>query len=228
MQLVKANLRNHLSLAKQELKQRKFAILPNILPDTLDAVVSQFGSLVEVYGVKYYLVKPTTNVYSANSPDALYPHSDLNEAADNEVIVGLYTNIQDRFPQGGYTGICDMTPFFDALSAADRDYLMNREVTIVANSHLKKMGAEFYHGPMLKVREDGSYSFRFSYNFTQVLQDDTHFIALREQIIEYYHAHKISVKLPQYGLLLFDNAMCLHDRSNIYDMNRALYRFYIK
>lgn len=228
MELAKVNSKSDVSLAKQELVQRKFAFIPGVMPDTLDDVVSNFGTIREVYGVKYYLVRPTTAVYSANSPDALLPHTDLNEAGDNDVIVGLYTEVADQFQQGGYTGVCDMTPFFDGLSAADRDYMLHQEVTIVANNHLKKMGAEFYHGPMLKVREDGSYSFRFSYNFTQVLQDDTRFISLREQIVAYYHVNKVSVKLPKYGLLLFNNSMCLHDRSNIYDMNRSLFRFYVK
>ena len=228
MEIQKANAVSKISFAMETLAKSKFVIVPSLQPNELEGFVSYFGTIEEQYGKRFYPVKPTTALYSANSSKALYPHTDRNEHADNEILVGLYVERQDKFDQGGYTGVCDMNPFLDSLSADELDYLTGTEVTIIANNVLKTMGADFYHGPMLKVKPDGSYSFRFSYNFTQVLQDDGRFLSFRDKVITFYNDNKMVIKMPKMSLLLFDNTVCLHDRTNIYDLDRSLFRFYVK
>lgn len=233
-------LNNCLLWAKECLDKQNYVLLTDVFREIdHDSIMTKglnvfkdlivvFGELLEQYGNTVYHVTPTTKLYSANSVRSLYPHTDRNEHSEINIIAGLYCDNPDRFDQGGYTSICDMTNFIANLPKGLKDYLKNESFTIIPNNVLKNKGASHFHGPLLEEFEDGSFSFRFSYNFTQVLVDDYRFLSFRNSVIEYFNKHKILIKIPHNGLLLFKNHICLHARTDIVDVRRSLYRLYLK
>ncbi len=228
------------SWAKDCLEQQNYVLLTDVLkhidhdsimidsPKVFKKVTDTFGELLEQYGNSVYHVFPKTTLYSANSAKALWPHSDRNEHPEIKMIAGLFCDNPDRFDQGGYTSICDMTNFISSLSEEVKTYLKTNQFTIIANTILKDKGASHFHGPLLHEFEDGSFHFRFSYNLTQTLVDDYRFLSFRDAVIQYYNTYKIVIKVPHNGLLLFNNHVCLHGRTDIADTNRSLYRLYLK
>jgi len=226
--------------AKDCLEQQNYVLITDVLkeinhdtimtnsPKVFEKVINVFGELLEQYGNMVYHVVPTTKLYSANSMKFLWPHTDRNEHPKIKMIAGLYCDNPDRFDQGGYTSICDMTNFIANLPEELKTYLKTEQFTIVANNILKDKGASYFHGPLLQEFEDGSFKFRFSYNFTQVLVDDYRFLSFRDAVINYYDKYKIVIKVPHNGLLLFNNHVCLHARTDIADTHRSLYRLYLR
>lgn len=235
----KSKKRDNLLLAKKHLNQFNHVLIPNVLDEiNHDAIMTNseavfgnitnvFGGLLEQYGNLVYHVAPKTTLYSANSAKFLWPHTDRNEHPDIKIVAGLFCDAPDSFDQGGYTSICDMTDFIGGLPEEVRSYIKNENFTIVANNVLKDKGASYFHGPLLQEFKDGTFSFRFSYNFTQTLVDDHRFISFRNMVIDYYNKHKIVIKVPHNGLLLFNNHVCLHARTDIVDTKRSLYRMYL-
>lgn len=233
-------LKESLLWAKNTLEHQNYVLITNVLkeidhnnimtnsPKVFKEVTNIFGELLEQYNNTIYHVFPKTTLYSANSARALWPHTDRNEHPEIKMIAGLFCDTPDSFDQGGYTSICDMTKFISDLPKEIKNYLKNEQFTIVANSILKDKGASYFHGPLLQEFEDGSFNFRFSYNFTQVLVDDYRFLSFRDTVIDYYNKHKIVIKVPHNGLLLFNNHVCLHARTDIADTKRSLYRLYLK
>ncbi len=217
-----------LDLYDKLLAKDNYALITNIEREDIPAIAQYYGGFVRQYGGNEYVIKPTSKNYSANSSGFLYPHTDFNEKERTQLILGLYTVETDKYDEGGYTSVANTRHFLESIDTDTFDYLTKNEFCIISNKHLRQIENSHYVGPLLKYNSLMDFEFRFSYNFTMSLTDDKKWKVFRDQFLTWFNENKLSIKIPRGSLFLLNNHQAVHSRSEIYDQNRELIRYYFQ
>ena len=220
---------------REDLERSGWSLAPAVGgQEAAEAILGRFGGLMPQDGGEYrYDVKATSEaaeLSSSKSANPLNPHTEASYYPDPPRYVALWC-VRAARCGGGHTTLADGRRVLGGLDAAERDFATCHPVAFGdASRPVAREATVFSPGPPPILR--------FSFNLLRygcydpsksqmAGSADSAMEAFAERFAALFTANARPIRLPDDGLLIFDNHRMLHSRTGYRDTARHLVRYWL-
>ncbi|MDJ1170985.1 TauD/TfdA family dioxygenase [Roseofilum sp. BLCC_M154] len=229
---------NGINAIGQNLHQNGWVFLSHVHPDIWQTVAKQIAKcqpMTQENGQTIYDVKANSskqNRSDSQSQNPLRPHTDGSDLLVPPNYLALYCLKPDQFG-GGYTTLADGQELLRHLTETDQQKMLSNPYPFFS-----KDGKQQILRPILSLNQNQPL-FRFSYNtlvygtpspeMTQTTPSvrDSWLLDICHKIVNWFDNNHESIRIPQNGLLIFNNHRMLHSRTAYWDAERHLQRLWL-